>query len=199
MKLSSKILTLVSLAVGLATAATAATETFTIDPVHSSVGFTIRHIVGKVPGRFTQFGGTVKVDRDNPSNNSVEATIEVGSVNTDNDKRNAHLKTGDFFDAAKFATITFKSTSWTKTGDSSFDVAGNLTIKDTTKPVVLKVTSLGFAPGMKGATLAGYEATTTLHRADFGVAGPAGMPAAMLGDDVDVMIAIEASASAAAK
>ena len=201
MKLPATFLTFASLSVALVSGAFAATETFTIDPVHSSVGFTIRHVVGKVPGRFTQFSGTVVVDRDNPANNSVQAVIEVGSLNTDNEKRNADLKTGNYFDVAKFATITFKSTSWTKTGDTTYDVAGDLTIRDITRPVVLKVTSLGFAPGMRGSTVSGWEATTTLNRKDFGVSGPAAMPAAMLGNDVSVMITVEAGmpAPAAAK
>ncbi len=122
----------------------------------------------------------------------------MGSVDTDNDKRNAHLKTPDFFDAEKFATITFKSKSWKKTADNAYDVTGDLTIKDITKEVVLKVTSFGSAPGMKGAKVAGWEASTTLSRSAFGVVGPAQMPAAMLGDDVGVSILIEAHTAPAA-
>ena len=176
---------------GLAASARAAVETYKIDPVHSSVAFSIRHFVSKVPGSFTNFGGTIIVDRDNLEKSSVEATIEVGSVNTANTQRDNHLKSPDFFDAAKFASMTFKSKSWTKTGGDSFDVTGALTIKDVTKDVVLKVKVLGFGPGMKGAMLSGWEASTTLQKADFGVKGPA-MLGAVLGDDVGVTIGIEA-------
>src|ERR1700678_2775226 len=161
MKLTSKILALAAVASALAPAAPAAVETFKIDPVHSSVGFTIRHIVSKVPGAFTKFSGAVQVDRDNMENNSVEATIDVGSINTFNDYRDADLKKPAYFDAEKFATITFKSKSWKKTGDATFDVTGDLTIRDVTKEVVLKVSFLGFGAGMKGSTSSGWEATTT--------------------------------------
>ena len=191
MKLASKILALAAAAAGLACAASAAIETYAIDPVHSSVGFSVRHILTKVPGSFTQFSGTITVDRDNLENSSVEAVIDVGSVSTRNEKRDAHLKSPDFFDAAKFGTITFKSTSWKKTGDGTFDVAGDLTIHGVTKPVVLKVDLLGFGPGMMGAQLSGWDASVTLNREDFGVNGPAYLGKA-LGSDVGVSITVEA-------
>ena len=191
MKLASKILALAAVAAGLASAAPAAVETYTIDPVHSSVGFSIRHILTKVPGSFTQFSGTITVDRDNLENSSVEAVIDVGSVSTRNDKRDAHLKSPDFFDAAKFGSITFKSTSWKKTGDGTFDVAGDLTIHGVTKPVVLKVDLLGFGPGMMGAQLSGWDASLSINREDFGVNGPA-MLGKALGSDVAISINVEA-------
>lgn len=191
MKIPYKTLAFAALASCLASAASAAVETYAIDPVHSSVGFKIRHFVSRVPGSFTQFRGTITVDRDNLENSSVEAVIDVGSVSTYNDHRDADLKSPNYFDAGKFATMTFKSTSWKKTGDSTFDVTGNLTIKGTTKEVVLKVTLLGFGPGMRGAQLAGWEASTTLSKAAFGVTGPAMMGKA-LGDEVAVSISIEA-------
>jgi polyisoprenoid-binding protein YceI len=197
MKHPFKTLLIIVAAFCLASSAGAAVETYTIDPVHSSVGFSIRHAVGRVPGRFTKFSGTIVVDRDNLEKSSVNAVIDVGSVDTDNDKRNGHLKTPDFFDAATYSTITFTSKSWKKTGDVTFDVAGDLTIKGVTKPVVLRVILDGFGPGMKGATLSGWEATTTLNRQDFGVTGPA-MLGKMLGDEVAVTIFIEADMPAPA-
>ncbi len=191
MKIPSKILVLAAIVSGLVSAASAAVETYTIDPVHSAVGFKIRHFVSKVPGSFTQFSGTITVDRDNLENSSVDAVVNVGSLSTFNDHRDADLKSPSYFDAAKFGTMTFKSTSWKKTGDGTFDVTGNLTIKGTTKEVVLKVTLLGFGPGMRGAQLSGWEASTTLSKADFGVTGPA-MLGKTLGDEVVVSISIEA-------
>jgi polyisoprenoid-binding protein YceI len=191
MKLPSKIIALLAAGCGLASAAQAAVETYVIDPVHSSVEFKIRHIVGKVPGAFTKFSGTITVDRDNLENSSVEATIDVASLNTFNDNRDKDLKSPSYFDLAKFATMTFKSTSWKKTGDGTFDVTGDLTIHGITKEVVLKVDSLGFGPGMQGAQLSGWDASTTIKRADFGVTGPP--PAdAMLGKDVAISITVEA-------
>jgi polyisoprenoid-binding protein YceI len=191
MKTSAKLLALLALASGLVSAASAAVETYTIDPVHSSVGFTIRHFVSKVPGSFTKFSGTITVDRDNMENNQVSAVIDVGSLSTANDKRDAHVKSPDFLDFAKYAKITFTSTSWKKTGDDTYDVTGDLTLKGVTKPVVLKVTSSGFSPGMQGAMLSGWEATTTIKKSDFGAAGP-GMMSKAIGDDVAVTIDIEA-------
>jgi polyisoprenoid-binding protein YceI len=191
MKPPSKLLAIAAIACGLASAASAAVETYAIDPVHSAVGFSIRHFVSKVPGSFTQFSGTITVDRDNLENSSVDAVVEVGSLITFNDRRDADVKSASYFDAMKFGTMTFKSTSWKKTGDNTFDVTGNLTIKGITKEVVLKVTSLGFGPGMRGAQLSGWEASTTLSRTVFGVTGPPGI-GAVLGEDVAVSIMIEA-------
>jgi len=191
MKNLSKTVALAALLLGIATAASAAVETYAIDPVHSSVGFSVRHFFTKVPGSFTQFSGMITVDRDNLENSSVAVTIDVGSVSTANEKRDNHLKSPDFFDAAKFGTITFKSTAWKKTGDTSLDVTGDLTIHGVTKSVVLKVNSLGFGPGMMGAQLSGWDASVTLNRNDFGVNGPA-MLGTALGSDVAVSITVEA-------
>ncbi|MDD3180344.1 MAG: YceI family protein [Opitutaceae bacterium] len=177
---------------GLLAPARAAVETYAIDPVHSSVGFSIRHFVSKVPGSFTKSSGTIVVDRDNPEKNSVEATIDIGSVSTANEKRDTHLKSPDFFDAARFPTMTFKSKSWERTGEDSFDVTGDLTIKDVTKEVVLRVKSLGFGPGMQGTMLSGWEATTILSKSAFNITGPA-MLGTALGDEVAVTISVEAS------
>ena len=191
MKNCLPLVTLAALALGLASTASAAVETYAIDPVHSSVAFSIRHFVSKVPGSFTKFAGTITVDRANLANSSVDATIEVGSVSTASEARDKHLKTPDFFDAEKFATITFKSKAWKATGESTFDVTGDLTIHGVTKEVVLKVTSLGFGPGSRGAMLSGWEATTAIKKSDFGVNGPA-MLGAALGEDVAITIGIEA-------
>jgi polyisoprenoid-binding protein YceI len=191
MKFATRTLTLLALASGIASAASAAVETYTIDPVHSSIGFAVRHFLTKVPGRFTQFSGTITVDRDNLENSSVSATIDVGSVSTYNDKRDTHLKSPDFFDVAKFGAITFQSKSWKKTGDGTFDVTGDLTIHGVTKEVVLKVDLLGFGPGMMGAQLSGWDATVTLNRTDFGVNGPAAL-ATVIGNEVAVTITVEA-------
>lgn len=183
-----RILATFALALGLAGSATAAVETYKIDPAHSTVGFTVRHFFTKVPGVFGRTSGTIRVDRDNLENSSVEATIDVRSVNTREQKRDAHLLNKDFFLAEQFPSMTFKSKSWKKTGPDTFDVTGDLTIKDKTKEVVLKVKSLGFGPGSRGAQLSGWEATTKLDRRDFGIDYGQGV----VGNDVDVSIDIEA-------
>ena len=189
MKNILRYLSLTALTLGLLVSARAATETYVIDSVHSSVGFGIRHFFSKVPGSFTKFAGNIVVDQANLENSSVEATIDIGSVSTANEKRDNQLRSPDFFDAAKFPTITFKSRAWKKTGDDTYDVTGDLTLKGVTKEVVLKVKSLGFGPGMQpGSKLSGWEASTTLKRADFGVTGYE----KVLGEDVDVHINVEA-------
>jgi polyisoprenoid-binding protein YceI len=177
---------------GLLVAARADVETYKIDPVHSSTGFTLRHILSKFTSSFTKTNGTITVDRDNLEKSSVEATVQIASVSTADPKRDGHIQSPDFFDAAKFPTATFKSKSWKKTGENTFDVTGDLTIKDVTKEVVFHVTSNGFAPGMKpGTTISGWEATTVIKKSEFGVAGPA-MLSKALGDEVTLNISIEA-------
>jgi polyisoprenoid-binding protein YceI len=178
-------------ALSLATFSRAETESYKIDPVHSSVGFTLRHLVSKFSSSFTQVNGVVNYDAAAPEKSSVEATIEIASINTANEKRDNHIKSPDFFDSTKFPTATFKSKSWKKTGENTFDVTGDLTIKDVTKEVVLKTELVGSGPGMGGATLTGWSATTTIKKSDFGLAGPA-MLGKALGDEVTVNISIEA-------
>ncbi len=184
----------------VAAAASLSAETYTIDPVHSSVGFSLRHMVSKFTSSFTKVSGTINYDAAHPEASSVEATIAIDSVATANEKRDAHLKSADFFDFAKFPSASFKSKSWKKTGENTFDVTGDLTIKDVTKEVVLKTTLVGSGPGMGGATLTGWEGTTTIKRTDFGVGLDKFLP--VLGDEVAITVGIEAGhkpAPAAAK
>ncbi|MBS0632512.1 MAG: polyisoprenoid-binding protein [Verrucomicrobia bacterium] len=189
MKIRSSFLVLTAI-LGLAGTASAA-DTYKIDPVHSSVSFSLRHAVSKFTGSFTKLSGTVTYDAADVSKNSVEATVAIGSVNSGDDKRNAHLLSPDFFDSAKYGTATFKSTKWVKTGADTFDVTGDLTIKGVTKPTVLKVTLLGTGAGMGGSTVSGWEATTVIHKSDFGVNGPA-ILGKLLGDDVTITLGVEA-------
>jgi len=164
-------------------------ETYTIDQSHSSVKFSIRHFVAKTTGEFNQFEGTITVNREDLTQSKVEAVISVASVDTSNKKRDAHLQKDDYFDTAKHASITFESTKWEVTDKKdTFKVTGDLTMLNTTKEVVLNVELLGFGPGMNGAQLSGWEATTTLDRTEWGISG--GQPA--VGAEVDVTINIEA-------
>lgn len=187
MKLTSKLFSAAVAALALSSVATAAVERYQIDPVHSSVGFSIRHFFSQVPGAFTKFQGTITADRDNLEQSSVEASIEVASVNTREPKRDDHLRSKEFFSVAEYPTMNFKSKSWKKTGDDTFDVTGDLTIKNVTKEVVLKTKLLGFGPGMKGAMLSGWHATTTVNRNDFGITT---FPK-VLGDEVAITIDVE--------
>lgn len=188
MKRSSRTVVLLAALAGFCTAARAAIETYKIDPVHSSIGFSIRHFLTEVPGNFTEFSGMIKVDRDDLTNSSVDARIAVKSIDTRVSMRDNDLRSGHFFDVAKYPAITFKSTSWTETGHNTFDVAGKLTIRDVVRTVVLKVKCLGFGRGVGGKKICGWRATATLNRNDFGIT----RYPAMLGSEVAVTINIEA-------
>jgi polyisoprenoid-binding protein YceI len=188
MKLPSAALAAAAIALNLLAPARAAVETYKIDPAHTSVGFTIRHFFTIVPGTFTKLSGTITVDRGNLENSTVEATIEVPSIDTRVPKRDNDLRSANFFDVARFPAIAFKSKAWKKTGADTLDITGDLTIHGVTKEVVLKARSLGFGPGMNGAMLSGWEATATVNRIDFGITRYPGM----LGDDVGITINVEA-------
>ncbi|MDP3071882.1 MAG: YceI family protein [Opitutaceae bacterium] len=187
----SLLLSAATLALGFTPALSTAADTYIIDASHSAVGFTVRHFFSKVPGKFNKFEGRITFDHAKPEASSVESTIQIASIDTENQKRDDHLRSPDFFDAAKFPTMTFKSTSWKKTGENTYDVIGLLTLKGVSKEVVLKVTALGFGPGMQGMQLSGWEATTTIDKKDFNMPDPALLDAA-LGDDVTITIHIEA-------
>lgn len=166
----------------------AAVETYQIDPAHSSVVFSVRHFLAKVPGTFARFTGTLTVDRDNFERNTITATVEIGGVDTRNEARNKHLLSADFFLAEKFPAATFTSKSWKKSGPATYTVRGDLTIRGQTREIILEAKSLGFAPGQRGAQLSGWEAATIIDRTDFGV----GVPEKSIADEVELVINIEA-------
>lgn len=162
---------------------------YNVDPVHSSVVFKVLH-QGVAPfyGRFNEVSGTFLIDPENVSHSSINVTIPAASVDTHNKGRDEHLRKPDFFSAAEFPTITFKSTSFTKTGDKTYDVAGDLTMRGTTRPVTAKLTYGGTAKGMRGGEVSGFEATATIKRSEFGVSYMVGPS---LGDDVTIILALE--------
>ncbi len=188
-----RILAALAAAALAAAPALAATETYEIDAVHSSVTFKIRHLVSRVPGRFNDFEGTITVDRENLATAKATVTIDVASIDTGNEKRDGHLKSPDFFDVEKHPKMTFEITKVeTKSADKAL-VHGNLTIKGITKPVTLETDILGFGPGMGGFS-SGFEATGTINRKDFGIVWNRVLDAggAVLGDDVEITINVEA-------
>jgi len=189
MKRSILSLVIAALALGSLTSAKAAVETYNIDPVHTWVGFSIAHFFTKVPGYFSNVKGTIVVDRDHLENSTVEAVIEVASITTNTKMRDDDLRSTNFFAAAQFPSMTFKSKSWKNTGNNTYAVTGVLTMKNVAKEVVLKVKSLGFGPGMNGAAISGWEATLTLDRRDFDITADQGA----VGNNVDVLINVEAN------
>lgn len=166
-----------------------------IDSGHASANFSVRHMmISDVTGTLGEVKGTIDLDEKDISRSKVEASIDVAGVNTKNQKRDDHLRSPDFFDAAKFPAITFKSTKIEKTGQDKLSITGNLTIRGTTKPVVLQaeLTPEVQNPFSK-ATTRGATATTTINREDFGLTW--NMPLAnnglLVGKDVKISLALE--------
>lgn len=183
------------------TAAVAAAEpqTFRIDPSHSTVGFSVRHFFSRVPGKFKDFSGTIQLDEKNLAASSVEVTIQTASIDTENDRRDADLRSANFFLADSFPTITFKSTKVVPGPDKSFLVYGDLNMHGVTKPVTLEATLLGVGQvamgGRPARTIAGFEAKTTIDRKDFGVVWNRALDqgGTLLGDDVAITLGVEAA------
>ena len=143
--------------------------TYALDTAHTAVEFVARHMLTKVRGRFTDFSGTIQV-AERPEDSSVAVEIETASVQTDTGKRDEHLKSGDFFAIDEFPSITFTSTAVRPTGGTGFELDGDLTIKDVTKPVTLVGEFLGAGPGMDGETpMLAASAKTTIDREDWGI------------------------------
>ena len=188
MKRYRLVLVIAGLMLGSLASAQAAVETYDIDPVHTWVGFTVSHFFTKVPGFFGKVKGTVIVDREHLEKSNAETVIEVASITTNTKMRDDDLRSTNFFAAAQFPAMTFKSESWKSTGDNTYAVTGVLTMKNVAKEVVLKVTSLGFGPGMNGAAISGWEAKLTLDRRDFDITADQGA----VGNSVDVLINVEA-------
>ena len=188
MKGSSVYLLLLGFALGATLSVHAETEVYDIDPVHSWVGFSIRHIFTQVPGYFSKVKGSLTVDRSDLEKSVAESVIDVTSITTTSAQRDEHLRSASFFDAAKYPTMTFKSKVWKKSGEDTFAVTGDLTIRDVTKEVVLKVKSLGFGPGMQGTVVSGWELSTIIDRRDYGITTGQGP----IGNEVAIAINIEA-------
>ena len=170
--------------------AVAQTSTWVPDKAHSEVGFTILHMsLSNVRGRFGNIGGTVTLNESDITKSKVNVTIDVTSIDTGVSMRDNDLKSENFFDATKFPTATFESTSVEKTGNG-LTVSGNLTLHGVTKPVVLQVDApTGPIPGMDHKPHSGFSATTTVSRTAFGIGTK--YPSSVLGDDVKLNIDLD--------
>ena len=143
------------------------TGDYTLDVSHSRLGFVARHaMVTKVRGQFGAFTGTARIDEANPSASKVDLSIDVASVETGSADRDGHLKSGDFFDAETYPTITFTSTKVERDGDD-WNITGDLTIKDVTKPVTIEFEQTGSAVDPFGNTRVGFEGDVTVNRKDW--------------------------------
>jgi polyisoprenoid-binding protein YceI len=203
--IASPLLAAALLAAGLPLAAEpavgpgAATGTWAVDKAHSEVGFQVRHLMARVRGSFTDFDGAVTVDAARPEASSVSFMVKTASVSTNEPKRDEHLRSADFFDAAKFPEIRFVSRSFKKAGENRYDVTGDLTLRGVTKQVTLPVTFLGIQKDPWGNEKAGFETAVTLNRKDFGVNWNKALDQGgyILGDEVAVTIALETARSKA--
>lgn len=186
-----KAITLGLAVASVATLSLAKPVAYQIDPTHTATVFTWNHFGFSTPSaNFSDIQGTINVDNAKPANSSVNVTIPLSSLNTNVKALDEHLKTADFFDAAKYPNITFKSTKVQALGKNKYKITGNLTVKDVTKPVVLDavLNKQGVHPMTKAEAI-GFNATTSFNRSAFGV----GAYVPNVGDKITVNITTEAS------
>jgi polyisoprenoid-binding protein YceI len=146
------------------------TGKYDFDPAHSRIGFVARHaMVTKVRGQFKEFTGSLQIDGDDPAKSSAVVNIKAHSVDTANADRDGHLKSSDFLQLDQYPEISFVSTAIRHTGDTDFEVDGDLTVKDVTKPVTIAISHEGSATDPFGNVRIGFEGTTTISRKDFGI------------------------------
>jgi polyisoprenoid-binding protein YceI len=177
------------------------TQTWTIDPSHSGVHFSVRHmVVSKVRGRFPKFEGTVSFDEAAPAAGSVSVKIETASIDTGDAKRDGHLRSPDFFDAEKYPEITFRSTKVQPSGGKRYRVTGELSIHGVAKEVVLDAELLGAAKDPWGNQRIGFSASTSIDRKDYGLNWNQLLEAGgmLVGEKVEIELEVEAIAAAAA-
>ena len=167
--------------------------TWTIDPVHSEVGFSVRHMmVSKVRGRFTTFSGQI-VTADDPTQSSVTAEIDLSSISTGQEQRDEHIKSADFFEVETYPTMTYSSTG-IKIEDGEYVLEGDLTLKGVTRSVPLKLELQGFGPDAYGGYRAGFTATGEINRRDFNVnfSAPMANGGVVVSDKIQLQLEIEA-------
>ncbi|MGW1432207.1 YceI family protein [Streptomyces sp. NPDC002431] len=173
---------------------------YTIDPAHSSIGFTVRHaMVTNVRGSFGDHEGVLKLDGANPSNSTASIDVRIASVDTGIADRDGHLVSGDFFDAEKFPLMTFRSTSAELLGGDDYRVTGDLTIKDVTRPLTIDLEFNGSATDVYGNERVGFEGSATILRSDWGLTWNAALETGgvMVSDKVKLNFDISAIKAAA--
>jgi polyisoprenoid-binding protein YceI len=171
----------------------AGTTTWAIDNSHTLAEFSVRHLmISTVKGRFGEVSGKVIADDADPARAQIDATINVASIDTREAQRDAHLRSADFFDAENFPTLTFRGTRVEKAGDG-LKVTGDLTIRGTTREVVLDVTSEGRVKDPWGGERAGYSATTKIKRSDFGLTWNMALETGgvVVGDEIKIALEVE--------
>jgi polyisoprenoid-binding protein YceI len=164
-----------------------------LDKAHTSVNFSVNHFFSAVTGKFTSFDGNFNFDPANLQGSKADFTIAVNSINTDDNKRDKHLQSGDFFNAKEFQNMTFKSTKIERKSENEYLVHGKLTIKDKTKEIVLplKVTGEMEHPMMKGTIILGLASNLKINRNDYGVGTGDWAATMVVGDEVNISINME--------
>ncbi len=165
-----------------------------IDQAHSEIKFKVKHlVVSTVTGRFNDFNGTVKSGKEDFSDAQISFEASIDSIDTNNQQRDAHLKSADFFDAENYPKLTFISKSLNKISDSNYEVTGDMTIRGITKEIKLNAEYNGTVKGFGGAEVAGFEITGKLNRFDFGLKWNALTEAGgiVVGEEVKIEIAVE--------
>jgi polyisoprenoid-binding protein YceI len=172
-----------------------ATSKWVLDPMHSEVQFKVKHLViSTVSGFFKSFEGSLETDNEDFTDAKIDFSLDIDSIDTNQSQRDEHLKSPEFFDAAAYPKITFKSTSFTKTDEEDeYELAGNLTIKGITKPVTLDVEFGGAAADFYGNTKAGFEISGKINRKDFGLtwSGVTEAGAVVVGEDIKLLINVQ--------
>lgn len=170
-------------------------QTFAIDPSHSRMGFTVRHMgFSKVRGRFEQFEGVIQMEPGDLTTLEADATVQTASIMTNEEKRDAHLRSADFFDVEKYPTITFKSTEVRNASDDSFVLIGEFTMHGVTKIIELDGTFLGEGQDPWGSTRIAVEARTKLNRKEFGLNWNAVLETGgvLVSEEVEITLEIQA-------
>ena len=172
-----------------------AADTYVVDKTHSEALFTIKHLMSRVTGRFSDLSGSISVDVANPAASAVEFTINAASIDTNAADRDKDLRSPNFFDVEKYPTISFKSSKVTPAGKDKFTVEGSLTMHGVAKQVSLPVEFLGFGKDPWGNDKAGFAVETVLNRKDYGLNWNKALDQGgfLLGDDVKVVISLEAA------
>jgi polyisoprenoid-binding protein YceI len=192
MNRNSRFAAILAVLVSIALPALAETEVYTFDKAHTLVGFRVRHVLTKVEGRFKSFDGTIGIDRQNPAASKVELTIQATTIDTGVENRDNDLRSPNYFDVAKYPTITFKSTKIESKGNDQYDVTGEFSLHGVTKTIHVPVKHMGF--GKMGKTeKAGFEVALPISRKEYGITS--GTP--VVGDDVEINIQVEANKQAA--
>jgi polyisoprenoid-binding protein YceI len=167
---------------------------YELDPTHTEIGFVARHMLTKVRGRFTEFNGTIEV-AERPEDSTVNVEVTTGSVQTNTDQRDDHLRSADFFESEEYPVMTFRSTGWRHTGGSSFELVGELTIRDVTRPLTLEGEFHGWGKDPFENTKIFAEAKATVEREDWDLTWNVAVETGgfLVSKKIDIVIDVEAA------